>query len=75
MKFYFDGYSDKLETMVLLQLAVNDYGPLTLSEVSINHHAYIGQTYHWFSEFIGPELIVHGDGLQLFLEKESWRQS
>ena len=73
MKFYFDCYSDKLETMVLLQWAVYDYGSINLSEVSVNNHAYIGQTYHWFSVFVKPELIVPGDGLQMFLEKERWR--
>lgn len=75
MNFYFDGQNEKLETMILLQWAVYDYGPINLSEASVNRLAYIGQTYHWFSVFVEPELIVPSDGLQMFLEKESWRQS
>lgn len=74
MNFYFDGQNEKLETAVLLQWAVYDYGSINLSEASINSHAYIGQTFHWFSVFVGPELIVPDAGLRIFLEKESWRQ-
>lgn len=75
MNFYFDGQNEKLETMVLLQWAVYASGSLNLSEASINSHAYIGQTFHWFSVFVRPELIVPGDGLRMFLEKERWGQS
>lgn len=74
MNFYFDGRDEKLKSMVLLQWAVYAYGPINLSEASLNCFAYIGQTFNWFSEFVKPELIVPGDGLQMFLEKERWRQ-